>query len=344
MQNINQFDFYVMGHSDYIKFALEDILKESNVKYYDFDHNNPFLKFVQKCILSKKIPDVIKKSLCQFLSSKVSGFKLKTNKKNTIFIFYERNRYSHNRVFLNLLKKYNPDAKFIYIYTNLISNEWLKINRENLEFIQKGNIYDLVLTFNEKDAKKYNYLYFDFVNSAHDFLDADCKYDVFFCGRAKGRCKQIHEVYTKLSGDGLKCKFIVIRDSTIQTKDEIEGIDYSDKIIPNIDVLKDMQQSKCILDICFDENEPGQSLRFSEAIAYSKLLLTNNKYTIYNKLYNEKQMVVFHTVSDINTMKLKELIQLGEYLNPDVVSPYRLLEFIVNKLTSREKSVWKTED
>ena len=127
----------------------------------------------------------------------------------------------------------------------------------------------------------------------------------------------------------MKCNFILIKDETSE-KEYADGIYVLDHPVPNTDVLKNMSRSKCILDLAFDRTSPGQSLRFSEAIAYEKLLLTDNPFTTDNELFHAGQMMVIENAGDIDVREIEEKLKKKDYLSPDVVSPKKLLKFVRN--------------
>lgn len=322
--------FYIFGHSDYIKYSLSDILSDDNVNYIDFFQADPN---IVRFLLSKKTPSFIKLIFWKYLSRNFKGFRfIGKPSPYDVFILYEKNYFSRDKTFLNYLRKYSPKGKIAFIETNLLSEQWKKNNLDTFEMITSGQYYDEVITFNKPDADQFGFRYFQFVNSKCKFcndIDAAVESDVFFCGRDKGRGGKLEQIFVRLTQGGMKCNFILIKDETSE-KEYADGIHVLDHSVPNIDVLKNMSRSKCILDLAFDRTSPGQSLRFSEAIAYEKLLLTDNPFTTDNELFHAGQMMVIENAGDIDVREIEEKLKKKDYLSPDVVSPKKLLKFVRN--------------
>lgn len=321
--------FYFFGHSDYIKYSLSDILEQKNVWYVDFFQSNPrIIRF----LLSNRVPSILKQFFWSKMAKRTKGFRfLHEPSICDIFVFYEKNFFSRDADFLSYLKRLRPNAKLFFVITNLVSDAWLKTNKDTFNFITKSNYYDDIITFNKPDAIQYGFKYFQFVNSKRlfDSKDSIPESDVFFCGRDKGRQQLVEDVYRHLSTNGLSCNFILIKDET-SNREPCAGIKFLTHPIPNEDVLRNMSKSKCILDVAFDKTSPGQSLRFSEAIAYEKLLLTDNPFTVENELFNPAQMIVFKQALDINVKELKEKMHRMDYLPTESVSPKNLMMFLLD--------------
>lgn len=326
-------DFVILGNGTYLKYVLDDILGSSGgVRYIDFESDktklNPLFEWLT---LSQKIPDI-----CKYWLWKYSQTIFTYSKADKIFIIYERNRYAHSKIFLQYLRATYPNSKFVYFFTNFVTKDWLKINARHFEFVRNTDLYDLKITFNKSDADRYGFEYHEHINTFHK-ATADGrkeKFDVFFCGRDKNRSSKIAEVYKKLMAGGFRCDFRII-DDTGRFENKVEGIQYYKRAIPYSEIIKGIHNSKCILDIANDSNEKGQSLRLSEAIAYEKLLLTDNVSVTESELYNPNQIVLFLEANLINTEEIKRKTKEKNYSNPEEVSPKKLLIFIEEKLNDR---------
>lgn len=326
-------NFIILGNGAYLKFALDGILNSGGVRYIDFESDQTRLNPVfERITLSHKVPDSCKYFMWKYGQTIFTALKTKT-----IFIIYERNRYAHSKVFLQYLRDVYPNSKFVYFFTNFITEEWLKINALNFDFVKNTDLYDLKITFNKSDAERYGFEYHEHANTFHDIMGNEIKdtFDVFFCGRDKNRSGKITEVYKKLTENGFKCDFRIVRDTKC-FESKVEGIQYYDRMIPYSEIITGINNSKCILDIANDSKEKGQSLRLSEAIAYKKLLLTDNMNIVSNELYNSNQIVLFGEASRINTGEIKRKICEGNYSNPEKVSPQKLLTFIERKIDEKQ--------
>ena len=211
-----------------------------------------------------------------------------------IFIFMEGNALALDYKYIEFLKKCYPNSKFVYRFTNTITN----YNRWSVERIQK--VFDVIISMDKNDCAKYDWLYAH--NSYRDDVNVDqyadplyCS-DVFFIGRDKGRLEQLLRVYDKLESNNIHCTFLV-SNTDEKKKVHRKGIEY----IRNLryeEVIKYIANTRCVLEIV-QEGQRGTSLRPLEAIAFNKRLLTNNKSIMEDDIYEERNMRIFEKESDI---------------------------------------------
>lgn len=157
---------------------------------------------------------------------------------------------------------------------------------------------DFVYSYDPKDCEKYSLLNHVIPYSNYPFsLVKETKYDIVFVGAAKDRLKDILSVYFHLSGNGVKCFFIII-DVPKEEQVPATGIYYSGRISYRENICL-LQKGNCILDIIQGESS-GNTIRVGEAIILDKKLLTNNSNTPYNGVFDNSNMRVFDSIENID--------------------------------------------
>ena len=138
-----------------------------------------------------------------------------------------------------------------------------------------------------------------------DGLEDNIENDVFFCGKAKDRLEDIYEIYNVLNSNGLKCDFYVT-DVPKEKIKENYNIHYNEKISYK-EYLNHVAKSKGIVEV-IQKNSSVATLRFKEALAYGKVLITNNENVETN--YNKKQIYVYSNLKEIDIDSIKESLNL----------------------------------
>ncbi len=198
--------------------------------------------------------------------------------------------------YLYLKRKY-PNAKFVKIHRDL--QKFFPIWYPHLTKEFCDEYFDLSLTFDSGEARKYGMLYFDEFESKIKIERAPdyplC--DVFFAGKAKDRLPILMEVYNRLTSAGVKCNFYL---TGVDAENRIphEGIEYADAQMKYKDMLYRTVNARCILEIN-QEGANGYTSRFIEAVMYDKKLITNNSFIKSSKFYNPKNICCFDDVSEI---------------------------------------------
>ena len=83
----------------------------------------------------------------------------------------------------------------------------------------------------------------------------------------------------------------------------------------------------------------GNTIRVCEARAFEKKLLSNNKYLINNKLYDDKNMKVFDSLDDL--LEIKSFIYNSDrqYADNEKMYPKAFLEEIESRLIVDENNI-----
>lgn len=219
-----------------------------------------------------------------------------------------------------------PNAYIVMRFGDKVDKKIKANSRLDLNYINHNS--DLVLVYDEQDAKKYGYEYLPMGYSKipKDKLLIKPNYDCVFIGAAKDRLKDIKYCYQELRKNGFSC-FFYVTGVDIQERDEI-GIVYADKPMSFIEYLSYEVSAKCLFEI-LQENASGRTFRMMEAIIYNKLLITNCK-EILSTNYNPNNIQLFNRVSDIDFSFIKREITFYEYKSD--FSPLNILSFVENKL------------
>lgn len=232
---------------------------------------------------------------------------------NGVFNYYDYK-------WLNKLKeKYN--LRFIVYYIDPLSGLMSTYMKENIEKLDKEQVY----TFDYNDSKTMNCIHsMNFYSKKEISVNSQEQYDVYFVGmNKKNRVEQIHKIWDKLQDKNISCDFNIVGvDDQIQTR---HGINYNKPKVYD-EVLEDIQNSKCILEV-LQPGQTGVTLRYYEAIAYNKKLITNNALIKELPFYDEKYMQVFDNIENIDVDWINNNIEV-DYKYNNEFSPINFLKEI----------------
>lgn len=160
-------------------------------------------------------------------------------------------------------------------------------------------------TYSQEDSTKYNMIkYNQFYLISKDILikKPPIIYDLYFIGKDKHRMKKLIELKRKLDRFDLISKIEIVASS---------GIKYSGDeklmLVPSIpynEVLNNVLQSRCVIDIVEDSNY-GMTFRCLEAMVLKKKLLTN---------YVDIKDVDFYCKNNIFILGVDDESQLKEFI------------------------------
>lgn len=295
--------------------TINNDLYEREEVFVSSESHNPIVRFAMKLHFSRKLNKHLLLPFQGIWLYKIIPRKYFTDEKQ-VFIFREGSIGFFSQ---SILKKIHRKAKNSVIILQLANpvNHYI----ENKLTLLKRN-YDHVLTFNEYDANHYGLELQKKIFPYDGFLKykriCKIKYDCFFVGANKGRLNKIISVYKRLRDLGFNCLFYITEVDPEEMM-EGEGLIYNE-FITYEKVLELIQESNCILEIV---NGDYSSIRFHEAIAFGKKLLTTSKACKNEKLYNASQIKVFSDANDITKEFLDSPIESSvegantrdEYLN-----------------------------
>ncbi len=234
----------------------------------------------------------------QFLQMKNESFvvdvrdlniKKKRNGKLYCFIIGGRIYEYYGNYLISYLRAHYPNCKIILELIDLV---------KRYEF-ETGNLkkwFDLVIVFEEGDAKTYNLRYFPMTYEYSSVKPYNMKSDFFFVGggnQQKGRFQEVMKLYRILTEKGYECDFW-LADVPKELQDALSGVHYG--YLPFSDVLSHIESTKCIVEIV-QKGMSSATIRLINSILYGKHLLTNVK-TIENDEVYGKYSEHVHVISN----------------------------------------------
>lgn len=319
-----KYNFVIAGGSGFYDAAYSDLKNLPNVQYHTSmlsGVSSKLLKFLIKVNFNLKLNKFIRTPFSRLIYKCLYPFQF-SNNKPICFIFFESHFAVINTSYLDYLRKTYPNAKFILYMQDIISS----LPYYNVDDYRHK--FDLIISYDMGDCRKYNFLYYPTPFSRISFNDLkDTEdIDVFFCGAAKTRYKTILDTYSKLVDHGLKCKFFI---TGVPNECRIHGPGlHYDHPITYLQNLKYVAQAKCVLEV-MQVNADGFTPRLWEAIIYDKHLLTNNTY-IQNSIYwNSDAMHLLDNCEDFSF--INEKVSYPEDIKKSK-SPINLLHYIEQNL------------
>ena len=190
--------------------------------------------------------------------------------------------------------------------------------------------YDIITSFDRLDCERRGWAWYSGIYSKLDYIKPDGTYDcdVYFAGADKGRLPLVYEIYKYLTAKGLKCDFYV---TSVEEKDIIpdcgihfnEWMDYED-------VVRKCCKTRCLLDVS-QPGQDGETYRQGEASAYGIKLLSNYQNMVNERYFVPEQMKVFTKPEDIDVDFIKEDYNPEDFVNAEIIAPYRRLVWLKNK-------------
>lgn len=192
--------------------------------------------------------------------------------------------------------------------------------------------FDRVYSFQKSDCEKYGFAYTNQIYSKADmteFESGEKESDIYYIGAEKGRMKDIYAMYDFLSRKGFKCEFtVVVKKKDLETyRQNYQGIDFTTERIPYSEILKKINKTKCILELC-QKGQDGLTMRFYEALFYNKYLITNNVSAKEHPYFDDRYMQVIKSVHDIEVSKIKPE-EIVDYQYNNELSPVFFMEALV---------------
>lgn len=185
------------------------------------------------------------------------------------YVVLGENFYNYN--VSKFIKKFNPKCKVVLFFWNKL------LNYNYTEYIKDPNLDD-IYTFDEEEAKKYNFKFAGtFYSKRVKLPENKVVKDVLFLGRGKDREKEIKDLESLLKKLKIKTDFHIIND-------EKDYIDYKD-------YLEMISKSKAILDYSA-YNQRGLTLRVMESLFFGKKLITANKHIKEYDFYDKNNIFI----------------------------------------------------
>ena len=290
-----KYNYVILGScDDYYKAAYSELDNYTNVcSIMDYmDSNNDLIKSLFRAHTSVKLNNIYDIPLKKIWYPYI--FKNKFQDKNPIcvLIFARNALFSHD--YIKYLRTNYEGCKIVVFWQDLVKTDC----RKNI--VKLIDEVDLAFTFDQKDAERYNMMYYPLVYSPLEVVNGANEQvsDVYFVGKAKDRLKVILQTYEKLRNDGLKCNFYItgVSESERIYKDEIhycDGISY-------LDNLRNIQSTKCMLEV-MQGGGAGYTLRYAEAMMYNRRIITNNSEIHKADFYDPRYIFQFSDPAQIDS-------------------------------------------
>ena len=241
------------------------------------------------------------------------------------FIYLGGNNIFRDGGFTEYVRKQDPRNRQVIMHQDLIKKKC------SYDYSIVRDKVDLAVTYDISEAEEYGIHYFK--EDTYSMLlplpeHIEYESDVFFLGAAKDRLHEIFDVHKRLSGFGLKCKFMIAGVSP-ENQVEGDGLEYTSGISYQ-ENIEHIIKTKCVVEI-IQKGSMDITTRALEAIAYRKKLLTNCQ-IIPREYFNEGQLQVFDSVDSIDPeFFYREYAQDDFEPIPDM-NPLRRLYDIQNEL------------
>lgn len=323
-----RYNYFVIGaDDDYIQTMYGELDELPNVHFhpYGLGSRNPILRAMFKLHWSAKVNAKIRLPLKRLWFSRMCRYDFK-NENPVCYIFLGGQYIVANTELREYINKLNPENRIVIKYEDLIA----KKHYTDFELVR--NSADLLVTYDPEEARRYGiglyarqmYSRLQEVTEPQEF-----RFDIYFLGNAKDRLPLLMAVYHKLMEDGIRCRFL-LAGVPEEKREVLPGITYITGI-SYAENLKNIQDSKCILEICQNGSD-ACTMRYSEAVTYHRLLLTNSNIE-HSTLFQPEIMIPFHTSEDICTLRLKKPIAYDAFRKCNVdTSPVGLLDYLEKHL------------
>lgn len=218
-------------------------------------------------------------------------------KNDTVKLCYVYNCFSIN--FVKFLHKIYPNAIIVNRYHDMIEK------RKHVTFIKKFNEILNIETYSLKNSSELNINYrpnsvdpLELIKLQKEY--PNIKYDVFFLGRVDNdRLKVLIKIAEKLKKANLTYKFYTVLNKAdcLETSDA----NFVNKPLPYKEYLKQLCQSRVVIDLYRISPDEGLSFRTAEALILDKKTITNRNINIYN-FFNQNKFFILNN-------ELNELIE-----------------------------------
>lgn len=297
---MNKYIFILNGNG-IEKEILTDLKQHENIHFVESQSIKPknrILAFIQRIHFSYKLNSLINLPL-KGLWYKIDYDKFSKNDKY-IFIVTDGVLGNPDISLYKKIKKKVKNSNFV-LYT--VDSIDLKQNTGIRRYF-RNKLWDYVYTFDYQDSKKYDleFLNYHYYSNKKMKKNDNPKYDLYYISMIKKeRFDNEIKLVKELEVNNINCNVDFFNRENIDTSSysKIRGINFLTKKKPYNEVLKEIENSNCILEI-LQPGQKGQTLRYFEAVVYNKKLLTNNENIKNMPFYNPKYMKIFNTIDDID--------------------------------------------
>jgi hypothetical protein len=322
---------FFLPNEDYYKIPYYGLENEKNVEIIDalIDSNNKLKRAAYLFCSSTKVNRIMK------IPGKKLWFpsfcRIQATDDRIFFVFFDAQLRKYTKDYRIFLKKRYKNCRIILFLTDLVAS-FRKIDLDEIRFFA-----DLILTYELRDAKKYEFQYYPDVYSKLPSTCLKSEYpdiSLLFCGYKKNREDMIRHMVDFLERETI-CSEFIVPDLDIQPQRAWVRL-WSNRI-PYIEYLKKLQKTNCILEL-EQEGATGYTLRTLEALCYGRKLITNNKEIKNASFYNESFIKIIDRAEDLDVewIKREEEVSLGDI---GEFTPGRLIAFIQEYFDKRDRGL-----
>lgn len=164
--------------------------------------------------------------------------------------------------------------------------------------------FDLILTFDPRDAAQYGWKYVNTLYSQFPVEQAAHLSDLFYIGAVKDRFPSCMELLEQAKQQGADfC--LKLLGTNAQQQEQLPHEAVLSEPLPYPKTLSWLSGTNCILDM----TQPGQTgitLRYYEAVVYQKKLLTNNPHIVHLPGYDPETMRIYQDITQLDWDWIRE--------------------------------------
>lgn len=164
--------------------------------------------------------------------------------------------------------------------------------------------FDLVLTFDPRDAELYGWKYVNTLYSQFPVAQPERESDLFYIGAVKDRLPACLELLQQAKAQGADFCLKLLGTNS-QQQDQLPKEAILSKPLPYPETLSWLSGTNCILDM----TQPGQTgitLRYYEAVVFQKKLLTNNPHIVHLPGYDPEMMRIYEDITQLDWAWIQE--------------------------------------
>lgn len=256
----------------------------------------------------------------------LSSYKFDENEQYVAIFMNGTIRLYYSIDYFRQFKKEHPNVKTAMVLYDSSSNQSAK------RCFALASVFDIVLSFDSEDCKKYGFKWFNSTLSMPRGLSHDDNYksSAFFVGVGGERLDLLHSIFYTIVSSIENTKFII--NGVKRSQQVLEKVVEYNHTISYPESQKYAFNTDCIVEV-IKPNQTGMTLRTCEAIMFNKKLLTNNSDIRKLPFYDERYMSVFSCADDIDLSFLSRNIKV-DYKYNGYFSPYEILNIIKTSVSS----------
>lgn len=339
------------------KRMLADLRTDSQIELWDHAFGQKWVRFLYYRLADKTDrftgKEGLKRCFEPFLriaSKAVQGV-------DAIVFFNSALRMEISYLAFQKLRHSYPNVKLILYIVDPIVGELA----DDPEYQAAIREMDLVYSINRRDCERYGFHYYPLIYSVSDEGDKDKetkhvpetkegavvdqktgagpggghKPVLYYLGTGSDRTEQLFEIARKCKTEGILPDFRILDPTRAGKKEEElpEGVTFLSAPISYGENVSALKAADCLLEI-MHEGFDNPTQRYCEAVAYHKMLLTNNPQTTGFEYFNQNYMSVFKSGEEIDLSFVKNAAtgENVDYGYDGGFSPIRWIERIKEDL------------